>query len=348
MKRVPLALLLLATVAGLTGCLTGYFTGMNRELREHGVSAEAAILKVWDTGWTVNNDPVIGMRVEVRPSGAAAYEATIPKTLISRIDLPQFQPGQVVPVRYDPSNPADVAVDFSGEATASGPAASDGSGNPYSERFVRAPEGPVFLPPPAAPEVYLGTADSVADEIALVENGYAIIGESVVTGGPDPQQAVDQGKQVGAGLIVLYGHYAPPAGGSLAVLPFHPRPARNTGVEGDSFVSRLTGSNRVALYLGKIRPAILGASLRPVGERARGSLKVGQGAAVFAVAGGSPAEAAGIERGDILVSIDGKPVENLADVTPLVHSAAGRKVQFDLLRAGSPLSVAVQLNSVAP
>ena len=124
-RRIGLAVLALALTVGLTGCLAGvingYFSGMTKELQEHGVGAEATILKVWDTGWTVNDDPVIGMHVEVRPSNGSAFEATIKKTLISRIDLPQFQPGRVVPVRYDPKDSTIVAVDFGGEAAAPDP-----------------------------------------------------------------------------------------------------------------------------------------------------------------------------------------------------------------------------------
>jgi hypothetical protein len=71
-------------------------------------------LKIWDTGMTVNNDPVIGLRVEVTPEGRAPYNATIKKALISRLDVPQFQPERVIPVRVDPTDPQRVAIDFYG------------------------------------------------------------------------------------------------------------------------------------------------------------------------------------------------------------------------------------------
>lgn len=82
-----------------------------RRLREIGMPAEAEILRIWDTGVTVNDDPVIGMEVEVRPADGDPFEAVIPKTWISRLDIPQFQPGQILAVRYDPDNPTRVAVD---------------------------------------------------------------------------------------------------------------------------------------------------------------------------------------------------------------------------------------------
>jgi hypothetical protein len=98
----------------LSGCaLVDRMSGVaeTRRLQESGVPANARILEIWDTGITVNDDPVIGMRVEIdRPDGTA-YPATIPKSLISRLDVPRFQPGASVSVRIDPQDPAIVALD---------------------------------------------------------------------------------------------------------------------------------------------------------------------------------------------------------------------------------------------
>ena len=82
-----------------------------RLLRQTGMPAEAEILRIWDTGTTVNEDPVIGMEVEVLPMEGEPFQAVIPRTWISRLDIPQFQPGRVIAVRYDPATPARVALD---------------------------------------------------------------------------------------------------------------------------------------------------------------------------------------------------------------------------------------------
>src|SRR5580704_15862128 len=117
MKRcteVPALLLLFTLSLQPLGCgMVDHMTGVSdvKELQASGIPAEAAILQIWDTGITVNEDPVIGMRVEVRPKDGAPYEATIKKSEISRLDLPQFQPGNVIPVRIDPKDPQHVAID---------------------------------------------------------------------------------------------------------------------------------------------------------------------------------------------------------------------------------------------
>jgi hypothetical protein len=107
-----LVLLLLSQC--LTGCaITNKVAGLSqaKELRKTGTPAQAKILKIADTGWTVNDDPVISFILEIYPVEAAPYNAQT-KIVISRIHVPQFQPGAIVPVRIDPQNAARVSLDI--------------------------------------------------------------------------------------------------------------------------------------------------------------------------------------------------------------------------------------------
>jgi hypothetical protein len=104
-----LALLALTAACGTIDRMTG--VSQAKELQATGVAAPAEVLRLWDTGMTVNQDPVIGLEVEVRPADRPPYRATIAKSLISRLDIPQFQPGKVIQVRFDPREPARVAID---------------------------------------------------------------------------------------------------------------------------------------------------------------------------------------------------------------------------------------------
>lgn len=103
------AFLIMATGCAMIDRMSG--VADTKALQETGVAAEAVIVKIWDTGITVNDDPVIGMEVEVRPAEGEPWSATIPKSLISRLDIPQFQPGQSVQVRYDPQDRSRVGLD---------------------------------------------------------------------------------------------------------------------------------------------------------------------------------------------------------------------------------------------
>lgn len=99
-----------------TGCLVhliDHMTGEDRaqEIRKSGRSALARVVKIWDTGMTLNGNPVVGFRLEVRPEDGEPFEAET-KAVIGRLDVPQVQPGAVLPVKYDPGDHARVALDM--------------------------------------------------------------------------------------------------------------------------------------------------------------------------------------------------------------------------------------------
>lgn len=75
-----------------------------------GKPATATIVDISDTGVTINKDPVVAFDLEIHPEHAAPFRANT-KALISRLDVPQIQPGRTVPVKYDPKQPSRVAID---------------------------------------------------------------------------------------------------------------------------------------------------------------------------------------------------------------------------------------------
>ena len=75
-----------------------------------GISAQATIQNVWQTGTYVNNSPQVGMQLEVRPPTGVPYVAQV-NAIIPLINIPQFQPGAVVPVKIHPTDPSKVALD---------------------------------------------------------------------------------------------------------------------------------------------------------------------------------------------------------------------------------------------
>ncbi len=85
--------------------------GQAAELSRTGLPARAEILRIWDTGVTVNDDPVVGFLLEVRPPDETPFRAET-RLCISRVHIPQFQPGAVVPVFYDPRDHRRVSLDI--------------------------------------------------------------------------------------------------------------------------------------------------------------------------------------------------------------------------------------------
>jgi len=110
--RIAGIMLLVSVTAG--GCaLADRMSGVSdaKALQETGEPAEATILEIWDTGMTVNDDPVVRFLLEVHPAGKPGYQAET-KLRISRLAISRFQPGAVVPVRIDPGHPKHVALDI--------------------------------------------------------------------------------------------------------------------------------------------------------------------------------------------------------------------------------------------
>jgi len=72
-----------------------------------------------------------------------------------------------------------------------------------------------------------------------------------------------------------------------------------------------------------------------------------QGVTAAELASGSAADKSGIRPGDVLVAIDGNPVDSPADVVPYAHrSTAGTRLTYTLVRLGSNQVVQVPLEPV--
>lgn len=76
-----------------------------------GEDAEATILAVADTGVTLQNGLYFQVQfdLEVQPAAGAAFRASV-KDYVSRVSIAQYQPGVKVRVKYNPQNPAEVAI----------------------------------------------------------------------------------------------------------------------------------------------------------------------------------------------------------------------------------------------
>jgi len=106
-------LLSLLLLIALPGCaVANRMSGVSeaREIQRMGQEARATILELWDTGITVNDDPVVGLRVNVHAADGSSYEATIRRSRVSRVHVPQVQPGLTVRVYVDPRDRTRVAL----------------------------------------------------------------------------------------------------------------------------------------------------------------------------------------------------------------------------------------------
>jgi hypothetical protein len=76
---------------------------------ENGVLGQATILKIWETGFKVNDRPQVGFLLNVQHPDGDRYEVET-KAVIPLIHLSQFQPGATIAVKIDAHNPQRVAL----------------------------------------------------------------------------------------------------------------------------------------------------------------------------------------------------------------------------------------------
>ena len=85
--------------------------GEASRIRQIGVPATAQILQLADTGTTINDNPQVMLTMNVQSPQFGAYQVQT-TAIISRLAIPRVQPGAMVPVKIDPTNPRNVALDI--------------------------------------------------------------------------------------------------------------------------------------------------------------------------------------------------------------------------------------------
>jgi hypothetical protein len=73
----------------------------NRRLQRSGTQAHATIKSAAQTGTYINENPVVRFELEVFPATGGTFDAAT-EMLVQQVEIPQFQPGNQVAVRYDP------------------------------------------------------------------------------------------------------------------------------------------------------------------------------------------------------------------------------------------------------
>ena len=123
--------------------------------------------------------------------------------------------------------------------------------------------------------------------------------------------------------------------------------SRSGGFMGISFAIPIDEAVRVADQLrtsGRVIRGRIGVQIAPVTKEVAESIGLGavRGALVQSVEAGGPAEKAGVEAGDIIVKVDGKPVDKAGDLPRLVGATKpGTKSTLQVFRRGGTRELSV-------
>lgn len=77
---------------------------------KNGVKAKARVLEVNDTGVTINDNPQVRIKLELRTHEGTTLEVEA-KTVVSRLSVGNVQPGVLASVVYDPLKPERIQVE---------------------------------------------------------------------------------------------------------------------------------------------------------------------------------------------------------------------------------------------
>jgi serine protease Do len=123
--------------------------------------------------------------------------------------------------------------------------------------------------------------------------------------------------------------------------------SRSGGFMGISFSIPIDEAIRVADQLrtnGRVIRGRIGVTIAPVTKEVAESIGLGKpgGALVQGVEAGGPAEKAGVEPGDIIVKVDGKPVDKSGDLPRIIGATKpGSRTVLQLFRRGATRDVTV-------
>lgn len=81
----------------------------DKQLLATGETAQATVVQMWDTGVTINDNPRVGLLLEVRPTNRPAYQVKTAQ-VVSRLQTSMYQPGQMLEVKIDPADQKKIAI----------------------------------------------------------------------------------------------------------------------------------------------------------------------------------------------------------------------------------------------
>lgn len=222
--------------------------------------------------------------------------------------------------------------------------------NPYALNYQTQQKG--LVSQQAAPETLMFSGKKKdEDNISMLENGFDLMGVSAFKA-PDlsPTLGVAHGKAIKADQILVYVKQAA-SKTPASQMQFYKEAIKKGQVltEKDVVVEKKE-FDYIATYWAKLPPPALGVHMvklvpqKDLDEEERAEAKQGaQGLKILAVIHDSPAEQAGIMRGDQLLSINENKLNKPEDLFAQISKLRGKTIPMTLLRNGEKNTVTVTL-----
>lgn len=234
-------------------------------------------------------------------------------------------------------------------------------------------------PPYSGTTKVFSASNPTNDVKDLYRNGYWLIGVSAFEGPPQSDGALmSQAKKVGADVVLLSSAYLGSSQAAVPWIQYQPGQTYTTTSSGtvnanawgsggyasgtgnyfgtSTTTTPGTFSTQVipvtvhryqyeAGFYRKTKPALLGVCAQPLPPELRKRLERNTGVIAWVVVAGSPAFAANILEGDVLLRINGVDFVSVEDFVEKVTGFAGQKVELEIWRNEQFRAFSVQLNN---
>jgi len=232
---------------------------------------------------------------------------------------------------------------LAGSASADTIQTSTSSDNPYAKTYVKHSDAAASTAAPAEPRIYRGS-NKQADKQKLLEDGYGLLGDSEFDAGDvAPELLAEQAKAVRAELVLVYSRMTEMNLLGQQQVPASKKSEGSSGEQpqaGHSIPVKAPRYSYFSSYWIKLPRPVLGLHVM----QEQGTKEGHAGLPVLAVVNNSPAAAAGMQKGDILLRLADVEMLTARVLAASEQHLAGKEVELVFLRAGSELRTKVKLN----
>ncbi len=190
------------------------------------------------------------------------------------------------------------------------------------------------------------------DNISMLENGYDMMGTTGFEAGEVPaEMALQHAKAIKADTVLVYTKYGAALTASSKISTYKESAKKNGGVVDEKdMIEQDTQYKYYASYWAKLPAPLLGVHIiklvRPSNDEDENAKKDEvKGLKVLAVIKGSPAEAAGIKRGDMLLKINETDLNKAEELSGVVRKLQGQKVAIAYEHEGEAKTAQATINT---
>ena len=188
------------------------------------------------------------------------------------------------------------------------------------------------------------------DNISMLESGYDMMGTTGFDAGEvSPELALQHAKAIKADTVLVYTKYGSALTASSKVDTYKEAAKKNGGViDEKDLAEEDTQYKYFATYWAKLPAPLFGVhviKLARVGDDENAKNEILPGLRVLAVVKGSPAEAAGIKRGDMLLKLNDSELNKADELSKTVRQYQGQVVAVAYERGGESAVTKATINS---